>query len=86
MIVAASAILVTPLVLKTVESIVRRFPLFGNNLSIGLAIAAIVIFGIAFMVPAGIARSVVLGIVAGIVITLLAPTFETSIAALTKLR
>ena len=85
-IVAASAILLTPLILKSLESIVARFPVFGNNLTIGLIIAAIVIFAIAFMVPAGMIRSVVLGLVAGIVITLIAPVFESSLVTLTKLR
>lgn len=78
MIVAGSAILVTPLLLKSIEKLRQKVPFLKDHITIGMLIAAFAISIIAYMLQ-GKLRLVVLGIAAGTAITALAPFFEEAI-------
>ncbi len=82
MIAVASAIIVTPLLLKSIESVISRFPVLRNNFTIGLLVAAFFLFVLAGLVPSGMLRSVVLGVSAGVVITAVAPFFQDAFSKL----
>ena len=73
LIVVAGAILVTPLLLGVITSIVSRFPVLRDNIALGLAIGAFVLFILASMFG-GMIRALVLGISAGVLITAIQTT------------
>lgn len=73
-----SAIIITPLLLKSIEAIVAKVPFLRDHFSVGLAIAAFVIFILAGkMTKQGSKlRPVLVGIAGGVLITAIAPFFE----------
>lgn len=76
-----SAILVTPMLLTGIESVIARFPVFKDHITLALTIAAFVIFIFATKVK-GIFGAVLVGIAGGVLITGLTPYFETTLGKL----
>lgn len=67
-IAVGSAVLLTPVILGSVNAIISKFPVIRDNFAIGMAVAAFLIIIIAGMLS-GIMRSVVLGLAAGVLLT-----------------
>lgn len=72
-----SAILVTPILLTGIESLIAKFPILKDHLTIALVITAFVIFIFATKLK-GIFGAVLIGIAGGVLITGLTPYFEST--------
>ena len=71
LIAVGAAILITPVLLATIQQVISRFPLLRDNLAVGLALAGFAIFIIALMFGGGRpkVRAFLVGIAAGVFIT-----------------
>lgn len=74
-----SAILVTPLIQATVESLVGSIPVVQNHATIALIIAAFVIFILASRIKMMMFRAVALGVAGGLLITAIEPFVSNAI-------
>lgn len=81
MIVAGAAIIVTPLLLKSIEKIRQKVPFLKDHITVGLLVAAFALSIVAFMLK-GYAQVVILGVAAGVAITALSPFFEEALGKL----
>lgn len=73
-IATASAIIITPMVMAAVTSLIGRFPVLRDHFSLGLGVAAFVIFVLSSMVGNGLIRAIILGVSAGMVVTAITST------------
>ena len=71
LIAVGAAILITPVLLATIQQVISRFPLLRDNLAVGLVLAGFVIFLIAGMFAGGMpkVRALLVGVAAGVLIT-----------------
>ena len=82
---SAAAILVTPAVLGIVDRVIEKYPKFGNNATIALIVASIIIFIIAGFFS-GIIQDVVLGAAIGVFINALLsiPAISNTVSRISK--
>ena len=81
-----SAVIVTPLTLSIIKRFIEKVPFLKDHFTIGLIVAAFVIFILVgkFTKQSTKLRSIGIGIAAGVLITAIAPYFDDSLRGLLK--
>jgi len=69
---AGAVVFATPIVLRSVESVLKKIPFLNQNFTLGMVVMAFVVFLLSSMVG-GIFRTVAIGISAGLLITAVSP-------------
>lgn len=69
---AGAVVFATPIVLRSVEGILKKIPFLNQNFTLGMVVMAFVVFLLSSMVG-GIFRTVAIGISAGLLITAVSP-------------
>jgi len=69
---AGAVVFATPIVLRSVEGILKKIPFLNQNFTLGMVVMAFLVFLLSSMVG-GIFRTVAIGISAGLLITAVSP-------------
>lgn len=82
-VVALTAVVATPLVIRSAESAISKIPFLKDHFTFAFLLLGFIVSLLASMVPSGMIRAIVLGVGVGLAITAVVPFFEEQ---LTRLR